>query len=46
VPDATKPDNVAIFSSGWGDGVYTTYVGLDEHGEVVCLLTDFEIIES
>jgi len=46
VPDATKPDNVAIFSSGWGDGVYATYVGLDAGGEVVCLLTDFGIIES
>jgi Protein of unknown function (DUF4241) len=46
VPDATKPDNVAIFSSGWGDGFYTTYVGLGESGEVVCLLTDFGIIES
>jgi hypothetical protein len=46
VPDASKPDNVAIFSSGWGDGIYTTYAGLDARDEVVCLVTDFQIVDS
>ena len=35
--------NVAMFASGMGDGAYSSYWGLGEHGEIVALLTDFAI---
>lgn len=36
--------NVAMFSSGWGDGLYCTYWGLAADGAVVELVTDFEVL--
>lgn len=33
--------SVALFSSGYGDGVYPSFWGFDADGEVVCLVTDF-----
>lgn len=30
-----------LFSSGMGDGIYSGYWGLDENGEIVCLVTVF-----
>ncbi|YAL83791.1 DUF4241 domain-containing protein [Dermacoccaceae bacterium W4C1] len=36
-------DPVAVFSSGWGDGFYPTYLGLNAAGEVVAVVTDFEV---
>lgn len=44
VPD--KPGNVAIFSSGWGDGFYPVYWGLDAEGRPIMLLTDFQVIPA
>lgn len=32
---------VAVFTSGWGDGTYPTWLGRDESGDVVVVLTDF-----
>lgn len=37
--------NVAMFSSGLGDGFYASYFGLDEAGRVVALVTDFGVVE-
>ncbi|WP_225764994.1 DUF4241 domain-containing protein [Inquilinus sp. Marseille-Q2685] len=37
--------NVAMFSSGWRDGFYASYFGLDETGRVVALVTDFGVVE-
>ena len=37
--------NVVAFSAGVGDGLYASYFGLDEAGEVVCLVTDFSLFE-
>lgn len=37
--------NVAMFSSGWGDGFYASYFGLDDTGRVVALVTDFGVVE-
>jgi len=37
--------NVAMFSSGWGDGFYASYFGLDSAGRVVALVTDFGVVE-
>lgn len=39
------PANVAMFHSGWGDGVYASWFGYDADGKVVALVTDFQVIE-
>jgi len=36
--------SIAIFSSGGGDGRYTSYFGLDESGNAAVLVTDFSIV--
>ena len=36
---------VAIFQSGWGDGVYPSYWGLDALGRPILLVTDFGVLE-
>ena len=37
--------NLATFSTGYGDGCYATYVGLDSQGNVCQILTDFGLVE-
>jgi Protein of unknown function (DUF4241) len=37
--------NVAIFSSGWGDGFYASYIGYDNDDNICRLVTDFGVIE-
>ena len=39
------PHNVAIFTTGEGDGYYATYVGLDKSGQPCRLLSDFNIFK-
>lgn len=36
--------NVVMFSSGWGDGIYSSYWGLDAAGQIVELVTDFAVL--
>ncbi|HLP35989.1 DUF4241 domain-containing protein [Lacibacter sp.] len=36
--------NLATFSTGYGDGCYATYIGLDRQGNVVQILTDFGLV--
>lgn len=36
--------NLVAFSSGFGDGVYGTYAGLDTDGEVCVVVTDFSVV--
>ncbi|WP_172250740.1 DUF4241 domain-containing protein [Saccharibacillus deserti] len=36
--------NVILFTSGYGDGFYASYWGLDEQDNVVSLLTDFQVV--
>ncbi|HEX9937912.1 MAG TPA: DUF4241 domain-containing protein [Longimicrobium sp.] len=43
VLDPDTGANVIAFSSGWGDGVYPSYWGLDETGAPVYLVTDFRV---
>jgi hypothetical protein len=38
--------NVIVFSSGWGDGVYPSYFGLDAEGTPLVLMTDFQILNG
>lgn len=35
--------NLIAFSSGYGDGLYATYVGFDTDGEVSVIVTDFGV---
>ncbi|MFC0774543.1 DUF4241 domain-containing protein [Terrimonas alba] len=37
--------NLATFSTGYGDGCYATYVGIDNAGNVCQLLTDFGLVD-
>jgi len=39
-------DEVVAFTSGWGDGGYSTYVGFDDLGKPTCLITDFEVVRE
>ena len=36
--------NVVAFPSGWGDGVYPTWIGRDGGGAVVSVVTDFHVL--
>jgi hypothetical protein len=37
--------SAALFSSGWGDGRYASYFGLDEADNPVALMTDFGVVD-
>jgi len=37
---------IAVFSSGLGDGAYESFWGLDESGEPVTLVTDFGLVRA
>ena len=37
--------NVISFSSGWGDGFYSSYWGYDDRGKIVSLVSDFALWE-
>ena len=45
-PIAGKKGNVAVFWSGWGDGFYPVFWGLDKDGHALVLLTDFSVVEN
>jgi len=45
VPDPSSSLNVVFFSSGYGDGRYASYWGLDVVGDPVCLVTDFRLVD-
>jgi hypothetical protein len=38
-------ENLLAFSSGWGDGFYASYWGIDENGAAVCIVTDFGVCD-
>jgi len=38
--------NVVAFESGWGDGAYPSYFGLDSAGRPLVLLTNFRILDG
>lgn len=42
--DGGAGNDVAAFSSGWGDGCYPSYFGFNESGEPCVLVTDFLIL--
>jgi hypothetical protein len=46
IADATSGRNLVAFTSGWGDGTYTSYWALDAAGQPVCLVTDFDVFNK
>jgi hypothetical protein len=40
------PGGVAMFSSGWGDGYYASWVGYGADDRPVAIVTDFAVIEA
>lgn len=44
VGDTESGLNVAAFPSGWGNGVYPTWVGRSDDGRVVSVVTDFHVL--
>lgn len=45
-PLAEQDQTIAIFGSGWGDGVYPSIWGLDEAGAPSVLVTDFHVLDN
>jgi len=43
-PAPGRAENVVCFSSGWGDGVYPTFLGFAADGSLAALLTDFLVL--
>jgi hypothetical protein len=41
----TRAGSLAIFSSGYGDGEYQSFFGLDRSGEPAALISDFGVID-
>jgi hypothetical protein len=39
-----RPPQIAMFSSGFGDGAYGTWLGLDDQDRVACAMTDFGVL--
>ena len=37
---------MVIFSSGWGDGSYTSWIGRSAEGDVVCLVADLLVVND
>ncbi|HEY1388898.1 MAG TPA: DUF4241 domain-containing protein [Ktedonobacterales bacterium] len=44
--DETNGANILLFTSGWGDGVYPSYWGYAADDGLVCLLTDFGVVDA
>ncbi|MEV2237477.1 DUF4241 domain-containing protein [Micromonospora sp. NPDC049891] len=44
VVDEPTGANVHVVGSGWGDGVYATYVGRTADGRVASFVTDFRVV--
>ena len=44
--DASKKKNVIAFSTGWGDGIYSSYLGFDDENNLAVIVTDFELLEG
>lgn len=36
---------MAMFSTGWGDGSYASYIGYDAEGQIARLVTDFYLLD-
>ena len=36
--------NLIAFSTGFGDGIYSSQIGYDKNGKIACIVTDFDIL--
>jgi hypothetical protein len=43
-PAPDREENVVCFSSGWGDGVYPSFLGFTTDGSLAAILTDFLVL--
>ncbi|WP_448268932.1 DUF4241 domain-containing protein [Nostoc sp. DSM 114159] len=41
--DSSTQANIIAFHSGWGDGIYATYLGYDKNNNIVNVITDFNL---
>ncbi len=46
IPDKSFKGNMIIHASGWGDGYYPTYWGLNNNNEIVELAMDFFVVSE
>lgn len=46
LPQAGPRNNMALFSSGWGDGAYACWFGYDAEGRVAALVADFAVVTA
>jgi hypothetical protein len=46
VVDPSSGADAVVFTSGYGDDSYGTYWGIDADDEVVCLVTDFLVLNG
>jgi len=44
--DPSSGADAVAFTSGYGDGIYGSYWGFDDNDEVVCLVTDFLVLNG
>lgn len=44
--DKKTGSNIIAFASGWNEGVFPTYYGLDKQNKLARLVTDFMVIEA
>jgi hypothetical protein len=42
--DFNENNNLVAFSTGYGDGIYASYWGIDERDHPVCLITLFDVL--
>jgi hypothetical protein len=45
-PEPGEPLEIIAFTSGYGDGVYASYLGSSDSGAPACLVTDFGIVSD
>lgn len=43
--ELAKDSNLIAFSTGFGSGIYASYFGYGQSDEIVCLVTDFGIVQ-
>jgi hypothetical protein len=46
VVDKKDRSNIIVFASGWNEGTFPTYYGLDSKNKLARLVTDFMVIEA
>lgn len=44
VPVRDHEHAVVVFTTGWGDGIYDTWIGRTADGDIACFLSDFEAL--